>query len=58
MPVRARTYSRAHRIEFEPTVRLDGTRKGEYSARRTHAKGADPEQLFVARFGLPQCSGS
>jgi len=53
--VRVGTYSRAHRIEFEPTVRLDGNAaKENIPLRRTACEGADPEQLFRRlAFGLP-----
>ena len=48
MPFELGTYSRAHRIEFEPTVRLDGNAaKENIPAGAPHAQGADPEQLFV-----------
>ena len=49
MPFELGTYSRAHRIEFEPTVGLDGNAaKENIPAGAPHARGADPEQLFVA----------
>ena len=49
MPFELGTYSRAHRIEFEPKVRLDGNAaKENIPAGAPHAPGADPEQLFVA----------
>jgi organic hydroperoxide reductase OsmC/OhrA len=49
MPFELGTYSRAHRIEFEPTVRLDGNAaKENIPPGAPHARGADPEQLFVA----------
>ena len=49
MPFELATYSRAHRIEFEPTVRLDGNAaKENIPTGAPHAPGADPEQLFVA----------
>ncbi|TMG93237.1 MAG: OsmC family peroxiredoxin [Betaproteobacteria bacterium] len=49
MPFELGTYSRAHRIEFDPTVRLDGNAaKENIPPGAPHAKGADPEQLFVA----------
>lgn len=42
-------YSRAHRIEFEPDVQLEGNAaKENIPTGAPHAKGADPEQLFVA----------
>jgi len=49
MPFELGTYSRAHRIEFEPAVRLDGNAaKENIPPGAPHAQGADPEQLFVA----------
>ena len=49
MPFELGTYSRAHRIEFDPSVRLDGNAAKENIPRGApHAPGADPEQLFVA----------
>ena len=49
MPFELGTYSRAHRIAFDPTVRLDGhAAKENIPPGAPHAKGADPEQLFVA----------
>jgi organic hydroperoxide reductase OsmC/OhrA len=42
-------YSRAHRIEFEPPVALDGNAaKANLPAGAPHSPGADPEELFVA----------
>jgi organic hydroperoxide reductase OsmC/OhrA len=42
-------YSRAHRIEFEPPVGLDGNAaKANLPPAAPHAPGADPEELFVA----------
>ena len=49
MPFELGKYSRAHRIEFEPNVRLEGNAaKENIPPGAPHAKGADPEQLFVA----------
>jgi organic hydroperoxide reductase OsmC/OhrA len=49
MPFELGTYSRAHRIEFEPAVRLDGNAaKENIPPSAPHGPGADPEQLFVA----------
>jgi len=49
MPFALDTYSRAHRIEFEPTVQLEGNAaKENIPPGAPHAQGADPEQLFVA----------
>jgi organic hydroperoxide reductase OsmC/OhrA len=49
MPFEPGTYSRAHRIEFEPNVRLAGNAaKENIPSGAPHARGADPEQLFVA----------
>ena len=49
MPFELGTYIRAHRIEFEPTVGLEGNAaKENIPPGAPHAKGADPEQLFVA----------
>ena len=49
MPFELGTYSRAHRIEFDPSVRLDGNAaKENIPPGAPHAPGADPEQLFVA----------
>ena len=42
-------YSRAHRIEFEPPIVLDGNAaKANIPAAAPHSPGADPEELFVA----------
>jgi len=42
-------YSRAHRIEFEPPVGLDGNAaKANLPPAAPHSPGADPEELFVA----------
>ncbi len=42
-------YSRAHRIEFEPSVSLSGiAAKDNIPPGAPHSPGADPEQLFVA----------
>jgi organic hydroperoxide reductase OsmC/OhrA len=42
-------YSRAHRIEFEPSVSLAGiAAKDNIPPGAPHSPGADPEQLFVA----------
>ena len=42
-------YSRAHRIEFEHPVVLDGNAaKANIPAGAPHSPGADPEELFVA----------
>ena len=42
-------YSRAHRIEFEPSVSLSGIAAREnIPPGAPHSPGADPEQLFVA----------
>lgn len=42
-------YSRAHRIEFEPPVALDGNAaKANIPPGAPHAPGADPEEMFVA----------
>jgi organic hydroperoxide reductase OsmC/OhrA len=42
-------YSRAHRIEFEPSVNLPGiAAKENIPPGAPHSPGADPEQLFVA----------
>ena len=42
-------YSRAHRIEFEPSVGVAGhAAKENLPPGAPHAPGADPEQLFVA----------
>src|SRR2546427_13248209 len=49
MPFELGTYSRAHRIEFDPTVRLDGNAaKENIPPGAPHGPGADPEELFVA----------
>jgi organic hydroperoxide reductase OsmC/OhrA len=48
-PFEVGTYSRAHRVEFEPAVGLDGNAaKENIPPGAPHAPGADPEQLFVA----------
>jgi organic hydroperoxide reductase OsmC/OhrA len=42
-------YSRAHRIEFEPPVVLDGNAaRANIPPSAPHAPGADPEEMFVA----------
>jgi organic hydroperoxide reductase OsmC/OhrA len=42
-------YSRAHRIEFEPPIGLDGNAaKANLPPAAPHSPGADPEELFVA----------
>ena len=42
-------YSRAHRIEFEPPVGLDGNAaKANIPPSAPHSPGADPEEMFVA----------
>ena len=42
-------YSRAHRIEFEPPVALDGNAAvANLPPSAPHSPGADPEELFVA----------
>jgi organic hydroperoxide reductase OsmC/OhrA len=42
-------YSRAHRIEFEPPVGVDGNAaKSNIPPGAPHAPGADPEEMFVA----------
>jgi organic hydroperoxide reductase OsmC/OhrA len=42
-------YSRAHRIEFEPPVALDGNAaKANIPPGAPHTAGADPEEMFVA----------
>ena len=42
-------YSRAHRIEFEPPIVLEGNAaKANLPAGAPHSPGADPEELFVA----------
>jgi organic hydroperoxide reductase OsmC/OhrA len=48
-PFQLDTYSRAHRIEFEPPISLAGNAaKANLPATAPHAPGADPEELFVA----------
>jgi organic hydroperoxide reductase OsmC/OhrA len=42
-------YDRAHRIQFENSIGLDGTAaKENIPAGAPHTPGADPEELFVA----------
>ena len=42
-------YSRAHRIEFEPSLVLDGNAaRANMPPGAPHSPGADPEELFVA----------
>jgi organic hydroperoxide reductase OsmC/OhrA len=42
-------YDRAHRIEFENSIGLDGTAaKENIPPKAPHTPGADPEELFVA----------
>ena len=42
-------YSRAHRIEFEPPIILEGNAaKANLPEGAPHSPGADPEELFVA----------
>jgi len=49
MPFEPAKYSRAHRIEFEPSVALAGNAAKENLPQGApHGSGADPEQLFVA----------
>src|SRR5258706_567520 len=49
MPLNFATYTRPHRIEFDPTVGFNGNAaKENIPAGAPHAQGADPEQLFVA----------
>jgi len=49
MPFEPAQYSRAHRIEFEPSVELAGNAAKENIPQGApQGPGADPEQLFVA----------
>src|SRR5215467_3101355 len=48
-PFELEKYSRAHRIEFEPSVVLAGNAaRANMPAGAPHSPGADPEELFVA----------